>query len=543
MADLIFVGDNIITMDVSHADAAVEAVAVVGDRIAAVGSIEEVMQIRGAATRLIELGDNALLPGFIDAHGHFGGVVRNADLLDLSSPPVGVVKSIDDIVVRLQERIAQDAVASGEWVFGYGYDDSLLLENRHPTRDDLDRASTQHPIVLRHVSGHLLAANSAALAAVALNSTTPDPAGGVIRRRPDSSEPNGVMEETAMRLFPSAQIEPDRMQQLIREAIDIYAGHGITTAQDGGVGFAYMDMMRLEAEREPFAIDLVAYVAANTLSDEALGTIEPESNYNNGFRLGGVKFVLDGSPQGRTAWLSQPYTEGPPGVDKEYRAYPSYDPEAYKSRMVGLLARRVPVLAHANGDAAIDLMIDGVAAALAVSDRPDHRAVTIHAQLMRSDQLQRVKQLGIVPSYYAAHPFFWGDWHRLSFGEDRAAFISPLKATLENDIPFTVHNDSPVVPPDMLRLLWVSVNRQTRSGYVLGSDQRLTVMEALHAMTLGAAYQYFEEHEKGSITVGKRADLLVLDANPLTVDVDELKDMEVVTTIARGETVFSDGSL
>lgn len=206
--------------------------------------------------------------------------------------------------------------------------------------------------------------------------------------------------------------------------------------------------------------------------------------------------------------------------------------------MADLIGRGVPMLTHANGDAAIDMMIDGVAAAIQGDVTPDHRSVIIHAQLMRSDQLDRVKKLGIVPSYYSAHAYFWGDWHRKSFSEERAAFISPLRATVERGIPLTIHNDAPVVPPDIMRLIWITVNRKTRSGYVLGPDQRATVMEALHAVTVGAAIQYFEEDRKGSSAPGQQADLVILGANPLTVDADSLKDIPVVETIARGRTVF-----
>ena len=170
---------------------------------------------------------------------------------------------------------------------------------------------------------------------------------------------------------------------------------------------------------------------------------------------------------------------------------------------------------------------------------PDHRTVIIHAQLTREDQLPLIEALGLIPSYYVAHPFFWGDWHRLSFGESRAAFISPIARTAELGIPFTIHNDSPVVPPDIMRLLWIAVNRKTRSGFVLGPEQRATPYQALHAVTLGAAYQYFEEDTKGSITPGKRADLVILGANPLNVDPDTIKDIPIIETFARGESVFN----
>ena len=197
-ADFIFTGENIITMDASD----VAAVAVRGDRIVASGSRAEVLELRGDDTRVIELGDRALLPGFIDAHGHFSSVSRSAALLDLSSPPVGGVTSIEDIVRALRLRIEQEQIPAGDLVFGFGYDDSLLAEGRHPNRDDLDRASTNHPIVVRHVSGHLLAANSMALDEAGLSASTQNPEGGIIRRRAGSNEPDGVMEETAMGAFP-----------------------------------------------------------------------------------------------------------------------------------------------------------------------------------------------------------------------------------------------------------------------------------------------------------------------------------------------------
>jgi len=308
--------------------------------------------------------------------------------------------------------------------------------------------------------------------------------------------------------------------------------------QESNVSSDYVAALKDRARAQPFPVDIVTYIMGNPLSDAALEQVSQDTAYSGGVRIGGVKFTLDGSPQGRTAWMSQPYNEGPPGVDSDYVAYPSYDPEAYRRRIDRLLERGVPVLAHANGDEAIELMIDGIDEALRGETMPDHRSVIIHAQLIRPDQLDRVKELGIIPSYYSVHPFFWGDWHRLSFGDERASFISPVKATINRDIPFTIHNDAPIVPPDMMRLVSITVNRETRSGYVLGPEQRATVMEALHAVTQGAAYQYFEEDEKGSITTGKRADLVILASNPLAVAPSRLADVAILETFARGKSVY-----
>ena len=539
-ADLVFLGENILTVDPTTSGAT--AVAVRGDAIVAVGSREEVDGIIGPETRVVELGSHALVPGFIDAHGHLALVMRMLGMVNASSPPVGPAENVDDIVALLKARIAEQEIPPGEWVLGYGYDDSLLAEGRHPTRDDLDRASTEHPILLVHVSAHLATTNSAALAASGISAETPDPDGGVIRRRPGSREPNGVLEETAASaLFYArmADITGDDYEGALRRAVAHHAENGITTIQDGAASPQDVAAMAAIAAARPLAVDVAAFPVVNAAPlDMPIESLGFSRDYVGGFRVAGAKLALDGSPQGRTAWMSEPYAEGPPGADADYVAYPIIEPDHYKAHAKRLIDAGVPILVHANGDAAIDLMIDGVAEAIG-DERPDHRSVTIHAQLIREDQLDRVADLGIVPSYLGAHPFFWGDWHRISFGDARATRISPMRSTIERDIPFTIHNDAPVVPPDVMRLLWIMVDRETRSGFVLGPEQRGTVEEALHAVTLGAAYQYFEEDRKGSITPGKQADLVVLDRDPRKIPTGELRDVRVLETIARGRSVFA----
>lgn len=535
VADSVYIGEHIISMTGSNPG----AVAVRGDRIVATGSAQEITPLIGESTRVIELGEQALLPGFIDAHGHFSALARTADYVDLSPPPVGGAESIADIVRALRLAIEQSSIPAGTLVTGFGYDDSLLEERRHPTRFDLDEASTSHPIVIRHVSGHLAVGNSLALADAGISAETPDPAGGIVRRLEDGA-PDGVMEETAMTLLPDAvaSLTPERFAELRRQALQIYAGYGITTIQDSNLPLDYIEMLRQEAASEAYPVDMVAYAMANPLSDEVLDSIEVEQNYVNGFRLGGIKFTLDGSPQGRTAWLTEPYEQGPPGAADDYVAYPSYEPSEYLRRIPAIIERGLPALVHVNGDAAIDLMLEGLESIAQQGPLPDHRSVAIHAQLARPDQLDRMRELGVLPSFYAVHPFFWGDWHRLSFGDERASFISPLRAALDRGIPITIHNDSPVVPPDIMRLVSIAINRETRSGYVLGPDQRVDVMEALHAVTLGAAYQYFEENEKGSLEAGKRADFVILAQDPRIVESEALADIDIVETISRGMTIY-----
>ena len=541
-ADVAFYGEHIHTVDATTAGAT--AVATQGEDILAVGSRDDVARLVGPETRIVELGDRALVPGFIDAHGHFTMAMGFLSMLNASSPPVGPMESVEQIVEALSARIEELEIAPGEVVAGYGYDDSLLAEGRHPDRDDLDRASTEHPIVLIHVSGHLVTANSAALAIFGFDETTEDPDGGVIRRRPGTRIPNGVLEETAahaglMPLMESAAnaSTADQMDLVLR-TVDYHAAYGIATVQDGASSTKVARDLKLMGRFKELAIDIAVFPVLRGEADiEDLEAIEYTPDYQNGVRVAGVKFVLDGSPQGRTAWVSRPYDEGPPGADPNYVAYPMVEPAFYKKHAKRVLDAGIPILAHANGDAAIDLMIEGIEEGLGGKTK-DHRSVTIHAQLAREDQLDKMKALGIVPSYFAAHPFFWGDWHRRSFGDDRAMRISPMRSSIERDLPFTIHNDAPVVPPDMMLLMEIAMNRKTREGFVLGEEQRLTFDEALHAVTLGSAYQYFEEDRKGSITPGKRADLVVLERDPAGIPVDDVSEVGILETFARGKSIW-----
>jgi hypothetical protein len=538
-ADTIFIGRHIVTMDGSKP----EAVAVRGDTIAATGTRTAILRLQGAGTRVVELGEHALLPGFIDSHSHATMVGRMSGFANLSSPPVGPVSDITGLQQRLRAHIAERGLAERAWAVGYGYDDSLLAEGRHPTRTDLDAVSPTRPIAILHVSGHLAVANSAALAAAGIGAASKDPAGGLIRRKPGSEEPDGVLEETAAYAV-LRQVYgqgPTSIMPGLLAALDTYASEGFTTVQDGAASAA--DIAAIEAHvaqtGKPLPVDLLAFSAFTGLSKEAQATcsVPVSRSYTGGFRVGGTKFVLDGSPQGRTAWLSKPYALPPEGKAADYVAYPTVEPRQFMRDVGTCIAAGVPVLAHANGDAAIQLLIDSVASQIGEAT-VDHRTVIIHGQLMTEMQLDQARTLAIVPSFYAVHPYFWGDWHRKIFGDARASRISPIHSAVTRGLPFTIHNDAPVVPPMAMRLIGIAVNRTTRSGHVLGPDQRATPFEALQAMTINGARQYFEEASKGSITAGKRADLVILEADPLTIDPAKLLLIRVIETIARGRTVY-----
>jgi predicted amidohydrolase YtcJ len=585
----VYGGGEILTMAGDQPTYA-EALVVKGGRIVQVGVLAEALRIAGPGARRVDLAGRTLLPGFIDAHGHLPDYVTTWGRPDLSPPPVGTVKSVADIQAVVRRWLADHPAPAGQLVFFSGYDDSLLAEKRHPTRADLDAVSATVPILLLHASGHLAVANSAALALAKINRTTPDPAGGVIQRDPATGEPNGVLEETAAYPFMPLIPKPSLAQRLanLEEVQRWWASFGLTTAQDGLSSPENLELLREAGRQGRLILDVVAYPFFKVLGDPATleaklkeveivkpgaawplgsmqanagrefagsqpappGTPQPPAApaaklrvgiYDNHLKIGGIKLTSDGSPQGRTAYLSQPYTTPPPGQPADYRAYPVMSQQEVNDWVALAWRNDLQVITHTNGDAAVEQLIQAVERARARYGAKDLRPVAIHAQLARHDQVDRMAALGIVPSFFSAHTFFWGDWHRKNVGEARAAGISPLAYAHSKGIRFTNHNDAPVVPPDMLRLTQTAVTRTTRSGVVLGPSERVSPYIALKAITDWAAYQSFEEASKGTLEPGKRADLVILERNPLKVDPSRIRAIQVVETIKDGRTIYRRG--
>ena len=532
-ADLIISSNKVILMTEKES-AQPLSVAIKNKKIIWIGSHEDAKNIQGEH---VDFGNQAVLPGFIDAHGHASYLAFATQVANIASPPVGKINNIQDLQTELKNFIQDSGLQPGEWLMGLGYDDSLLAEQRHPTKDDLDEVSTEHPIYLIHVSAHLGAANSLGLSLANINSKTQDPPGGKIRRYENSLEPNGVFEETAA--YPLQQLAMSAYKDPIgsvKKAMEIYARNGITTAQDGASSLETIGLMQAADAQSMINIDVISYPIGQNGLDENLNELNFGS-YTGRVKVGGIKLILDGSPQGKTAYLTEPYYKPPHNESKSYKGYPLI-PQTEVSEWVKKYADlNIPIMAHANGDAAADMLIKAVTDADIASD---HRTVMIHAQTVREDQLDKMKGLGIIPSYFSTHTFYWGDWHRDSvFGEERAVRISPTKSSLDRKMPFTVHNDAPVVPPDMIRLLWSTTNRKTRSGKVLGDEQKISTYEALKAITINAAYQHFEDDIKGTLEVGKQADIVVLSEDPLDMDAKDILKIDVVATFSQGAEIFS----
>jgi predicted amidohydrolase YtcJ len=537
---VVYRGGSVLTMD--GESRVVEALAIEGDRIAVVGSEAEVRPFIEDGARVVDLQGRALLPGFIDAHGHFPGAGIYAVLVDLNSPPIGDVEDIEGLVARLAARAARSD--PGDWVVGMGYDDTLLAERRHPTRADLDRVSREHPVAVWHISGHLASANGLALEGLGIDRSTPDPEGGRIRRDAATGEPDGVLEESAVESLQAQLLKPSLLDSLrvVRRASEIYLAAGVTTAQNGYAstthtrGLAWLSRLGLLPLR---VVLWPSEEAAEALRDGSFAFASPDPLW---VRLGAVKLIADGSIQGYTGYLSRPY-HVPPGDDRGYRGYPVIARDELIRRVGRHHARGLQVAVHGNGDASIDDILDAFEAAQRAHPRDAARHVVIHAQMARDDQLDRMKALGVIPSFFSLHTFYWGDRHRDIFmGPERAARMSPARAAVERELRFTIHADAPVVPMEPLRLVWAAVNRRSRSGATIGAEQRIAVMQALRAVTIDAAYQHFEEAEKGSLEPGKLADLVILDASPLD-DPDGIDRLRVLETVVGGRSVHrADGS-
>ncbi|HJO22646.1 MAG TPA: amidohydrolase family protein [Myxococcota bacterium] len=535
----LYVGGPVITLDAQERTAG--ALGVEGDRIAFVGSDAEGRRWADGRARVVDLGGRALLPGFIDAHGHFPGAGIYAVHVDLNSPPIGDIERMDGLVARLRERAAE--TPTGEWITGWGYDDTLLAEKRHPRRADLDAASTDHPIALFHVSGHLMTTNSAALELLGIDRETPDPEGGVIRRDV-SGNPDGVFEEKATELVAGDLAQPGLLDAvaMAREADRLYLASGTTTAQNGWAPVEHLTGLSWLSRLGLVDVRMVLWpgdlVALETLD----GEFELPAGNPPWVRMGAAKFVADGSIQGYTGYLTRPY-HVPPGDDPEYRGYPRIPRETLIENVSRLHAAGWQVAVHGNGDASIDDILDAFEEAQKRHPREDTRHIVIHAQMARDDQLDRMRELGVIPSFFLLHTYYWGDRHRDIFmGPERAARMSPARSAVDRDIRFTIHNDTPVVPMEPLRSVWAAVNRRSSSGAPIGPEQRISVLQALRAVTIDAAYQHFEDHEKGSLEVGKLADLVILSRSPLD-DPEHIDEIGVVETIIGGETVWRASSM
>ena len=539
-ADVIYHNGSILTMAGAE-PTYVEALAVKDGKIAFAGSKSAALKMKGDATRIVDLGGKTLLPGFIDGHSHYINSLLVADQCKLYSPPSGPGKDVPSIIAELKRYATERKIPKGEMIMGYGYDDTVMPGGRLLNRDDLDEAFPDNPVRIEHVSMHGVVLNSLALKYYDISVETETPAGGVIVRKPGTKEPWGLIMETAF-LPVVAKSEPMTAQREInatRAGQMLYAENGVTTAHEGATHFPQIQTIQRASDAGANIIDVVAYPFI-TDADKVLAEypLEKWTKYENRFKLGGVKITLDGSPQGRTAFFTTPYLTGGPSGEKNWKGEPTFPQDLANKMFKKVYDMNVPLLVHCNGDASIDAFLTAYEFVRAGDYSKPWNVTTIHTQFIRKDQIAKFVQYKIRPSFYTLHTFYFADAHIANRGREQAMYISPMRDAIDAGLRPTNHTDFVVAPLDQMMMLYSAVNRISRAGAEIGLDQRVTPYEGLKCMTEWASEQYGEQASKGTLEAGKRADLVILNKDPLKVDPKAIKDIKVVETIKDGVSIF-----
>ena len=511
-----------------------------GDSIAFLGPLSEAEKLFPNAKKT-NLDGKTLLPGFIDAHAHFAGFPSQSIGAQILPPPDAGANNIESLIQILKDWSTPENIKLTGWIFGMGFDDSVLEEKRFPTKSDLDKVSTEHPIMIVHISGHFCVVNSKGLELLNISSETQNPEGGIIRRISGTQEPNGVLEELAAIPFMPAVLGPkseEALEVFLTAGQNMALSYGYTTVQEGRAMKNSHLFLEHAANTDFLKLDVVSYIDYS-IADSLLNSDWYSSTYKKHYRIAGVKLTLDGSPQGRTAWRTQPYLIPPDGAKKGYLGYPAIPSDEEVEKIYEkAFQNNWQIHTHANGDAAMDQMIRTLKKVTNTYGNNGRRDVLIHGQYVREDQLDDFKDLNIIASLFPLHTFYWGDWHKEIIGDSLGTKISPTRTALNKGLKITIHTDAPVALPNLMRVLWTATNRISRSGKIIGKNERLTPYEALKCITEWSAYQHFEEDNKGTLEVGKLADLVILNANPLKVKLNDIKDILVIETIKEGVTVY-----
>ena len=521
---MIFENGNIITMN--EKQPSVEAIYVEDGKIMDMGETMKLVD-RYPDAIIKDLKERTMLPGFIDAHSHFTGVANSLRQCDLSQ-----VTSYDEMVQVMKNFMQEHHIPKGEWIIGANYDHNFMKEKAHPNRHVLDLISEDHPIVISHASSHMGVVNTLGLKAANISENEKDLPSGKYGREKDGRV-NGYMEESVFVEFQKHMPMPSfhEMVKLYKEAQHIYASYGITTVQEGFATLPLFQLLKGASEVNTFYLDVIAYIDVNEKED--VYSLYPEyQNYHHNLRIGGYKTFLDGSPQGKTAWMQEPYA----GSDD--CGYPAMSEEALHQAIKKSLQNKHQLLIHCNGDAAASAYVNAYEQEIVNYPHADIRPVMIHAQLVKDEELKRMKALHMMPSFFVAHTWYWGDIHFENFGQERASHISPAKSAEDLHLPYTFHNDSPVIAPDVLKSVWCAVNRYTKTMKPIGFDQAISPKEAIAAVTKNAAYQYFEEANKGELAIGKHADFVILDQDPLTIDRLKIDKINVFETWKDGTCIY-----
>ena len=509
----IYINGDFITLENDN----IEAIATENDKIIKTGSKAEITEFADENTEIIDLNGNTLMPAFIDAHSHIFALAKS--LMQIS---IDGLTSIEKIKNSLKEY--KNESRTNEWIIVNGYDNNILKNRQHITKNVLDEIFPDTPVIIENKSRHNGVVNSKALEMLGITKTTANPEGGRI------FYDTGLLEENAF-IDSLKKIPLPKMEEIVnafKETQKIYASHGITMAQEGVITNDLAKIYKLLANNNEIFLDIVAYMDYKNMDEIKKEYSEYINKYKNNFKIGGIKIFLDGSPQAKTAWLRESYANEP-----EYYGYRIMKDEDVEEILEKAKESNLQILAHCNGDKAAEQYINTIKNVSGLK-----RPVMIHAQLLGLDQLADVKKYNIIPSFFISHIYYFGDIHIKNLGIKRAEHISPAGSSLKQNILFTFHQDTPVIEPDMFETIWCAVNRTTKEGEILGDNEKISVLEAIKAVTINAAYQYGEEEIKGSIKAGKKANFIIIDKNPLKINENEIRNIKILETIKDGKPIY-----
>lgn len=527
---------RILTMNPSRPEAT--HVAVRDGRILGAGSLEE---LSGWGPHVLDerFADLVLMPGFVEGHSHLmaGSLWRHVycgwfDVRDPDGAHVSGSKSLDEVVAALA---AAAPSGTGGGHIGWGFD-PIYFGNRRCRRGDLDRVSATNTVGVLHASGHILNVNSEALRRAGLLRPGVDHPGIPLG---DDGLPTGELKgpEAMMPVMPHVGLDRSFLsgdEFGIRAFGKLAVRAGVTTATDlaATAQDPEIDTWLRVTGGEDYPVRLVPFLRLIGLSpaDAVARAVQIRARSSERLRLGSIKVVADGSIQGFSARLRWPgyYNGAPNGL---WYTAPQTVREAYT---LGL-EHGVLIHTHTNGDEATEMALDCMEAALRARPAPDHRYTLQHCQLADEAQFRRIKALGMCVNLFANHHYYWGEQHRaITVGPERAERMNACRSALDAGVPFSVHSDAPITPLAPLFTAWCAVNRLSSTGRVLGAAQRIGVMDALRAVTLGAAWTLKLDGEVGSIECGKRADFAVLGEDPTAVSPEALKDVPVWGTVQGG---------
>ncbi len=528
-ADLILLNGQVLTMDAEATLA--EAVVIKDNLLSYVGTNHGAKQTIGLKTHIIDLHGQVVLPGFIDTHNHLAISAVDSVAVDCSPEKV---QSINEIL----QEIAVIAHGKPEtaWLRGVNYDDARLIEKRHPTREDIDHVVPDHPVLLVHRGYHIAVINSAGMQILGITEETPPPTGGAYGRDSQTGKLNGILYENAWfdlwgKSNSPLNIDNEAFIKGVQKVCTQYIQTGITSVNDAWVGSSSFRGFQEALNRGLLPIRVNLHIINTHLDQlEEVGLLRGFGNSQ--LKIMAVKILLDGSVSGLTAALYKPYI----GTNDTGILLMEKEKLAKLIERIHRLGFQVSV--HANGDKAIDMVLDIFERVLQTFPRLDHRHRIEHCSLLSPERIQRIKALNLIPIIFAAYPYYHGDKIYPAFGLERVKWMMACRSLIDAGVTIAGHSDYPASPYNPLIAIHSLVNRRTERGSPFSPNQAITVYEALRMYTIDAAYASFDEQFKGSIEPGKFADLVILQENPLTVAKDKIKNIQVLMTIGNGKIIY-----